>query len=210
MKSYNLLFISVILFVMGCENPIVTTPGTQGNNIVSGIYLTDEGGEIYSVWGNPSFPEKIEFEPEVMEGNGDEYVYNPRYFELHTPYPNPADGNMSISVSFPRIFEVKVWLETASLSINQSKISNGVYSPQGIQKFILYEDKIPKPGYYNFQLDKRTKCNGGELNQGFFRVFVQVDGKHTLWQDVYVGGVREEAPPALRNVISAYPCSPYQ
>jgi len=209
-KSYSLLFISAILFVMGCENPIVTTPGTQGNNIVTGIYVTDEGGEIYSVWGNPSSPEKIEFEPEVMEGNGDEYVYIQRYFEIYKPYPNPSHGDFIIGVSFPRIFDVKIWLETASLSINHSKMSNGVYSPQGIQKFVLYDGKIPKAGVHSFRLDKSTKCNGGELNQGFFRVFVQVDGKHTLWQDVYVGGVREEAPQALRNVSSAYPCSPNQ
>lgn len=215
MKFVYLILISSILVFSSCDNPFASTPGTQGNNIVTGIYMTGEEGSTYSVWGNPIVPEKIEFEPEVIDnpdednGHNEADVNSPSFFEMFPPYPNPADGNMSIGVTFPRRFDVKVWMETASLSINQSKQSNGLYRTDGIQKFVLFDEIISQAGHYTFNMSRNTKCFGGELNQGFFRVFVQIDGKHTLWQDIYIGGVREKAPPGLRKASSTFPCSDY-
>lgn len=210
MKFQFLFSTLLILFFSSCDNPFISTPGTQGNNIVTGIFVTGEEGSVYDVWGNPNPPERIEFEWEVVEDSNEEPdISEPVFFEMGKPYPNPADGNMSIRVRFPRSFDVKIWMETASLSINPTQLSNGVYGPYDFQRFVLFDEEIPASGDYTFSMNKKTKCFGGELNQGFFRVFVQVDGKHILWQDIYIGGVREKAPPALRNSPSTFPCSDY-
>jgi hypothetical protein len=209
--KYHFLFSTfLILFFSSCDNPFGTTPGTQGKNIVTGIYMTSVFNDRIGIWGNPNFPVGIEFEPEVVEDTTqEEQVSVPLFFRMETPYPNPADGNMYISVSFPKTFHVKVWMETASLNISQTESISGIYSPGTFQKYVLFDGKISTPGQYQFLMDKSTKCFGGELNQGFFRVFVQVDGKYTLWKDIYIGGFREKAPPAFRNFNGAYPCSDY-
>ena len=207
MKFHFLFSTLLILFFSNCDNPFVSTPGTQGKNIVKGIFVTGEDGSVYDVWGTPNPLESIEFEPDFFEDSNEEPdISGPVFFEMRKPYPNPADGNMSIRVRFPRRFDVKVWMETASLSINPTQLSNGVYGTNGFQRFVLFDEEIPAPGDYSFSMNKKTKCFGGELNQGFFRVF---DGKHILWQDIYIGGVREKAPPALRNSPSTFPCSDY-
>lgn len=196
----KLLYIFVVsFFIAACDNPIVVTPGTQGNNVVTGIEITSEFREIIYRWGSPNFPEPIRMEPEEQNNNeGEEVEAYPEYFRMAPPYPNPADGNMNIEFSLPRTSDVKIWMETAYLDVRNK---------EGFQSLVLFEQKDRIPGWHQVQMSEKSVCSGGRLEQGFFRVFIQVNQKHTLWRDIYIGGVREKAPTGLRNFMSTHICS---
>lgn len=187
----NKVLILGILFIslQACDNPVVLTPETAHKNIVTGMYWTAESGpEPMASWGNPQFPAAIKMPPESSENNSAEESPDlPEFLALHPPYPNPSDGNNFINVSIPRSSHVKLWIETAyfdhSGDIPFQRIN------QQFQKIPIYEGDA-QVGYHSFYPGLKSRCIGGELNDGFYRIFLHVNEEHLLWQDIYVAGCK--------------------
>jgi hypothetical protein len=199
-NSFVLYLGLIAAFLSACDNPFASTPGTQGKNIVTGVFITDEGGGIYSAWGNPKSG-GINVKSKDSEVSDEGEVEASSFFSLRPLYPNPADGNMMIQADFPRASTVKIWMETAYLSLQDAESND-------YQRFELYDIESVPQGTNVFLMTKKSTCSNGDLRQGFFRVFVQFEDQ-LLWQDIYIGGVREQAPPGLREFHSVHVCSDY-
>ena len=197
MKKLFYLSFSLLFFIT-CNNPIAVTPGTQVNNIVTGIYITRESSEVIAVWGNPSSAST------KSKSQDEEEEDSPASFGLSVPYPNPFISSKSIAFKIPNSSNVSLWLETAYLPDSESATPFQNVDPRKFQRIPVFENRKMTAGSHTvstFGTDLYSECLGGNLEVGFYRVFIQA-GSFLSWQDIYVAGVEIQAPSGLRDYIS--------
>lgn len=187
----------LFLIIQGCDNPAAITPGSQLPIITTGIVITNESSpETIAIWGNPSSPISYGIgEPQ----NTDPSEVLPITYELYTPYPNPSDGSQMLQFSLPSPAEVKIWAETAYLPISSSaNLPLGIdYSPPYQRVEIL--NGVVTAGHHVINLNLESKCRGGNMEQGFYRIFFLVHNKYLLYRDIYIQGDPRLTPSGLER-----------
>ena len=98
MKIFTFINIIILCLMFSCNesnnlevlrSPEIFTPR------VNGIVVTDEYGEIYSLWGDPQYPES----PKLYLGD---------------PYPNPTHLSIGIHYQIEEETLIKLWVSPAS------------------------------------------------------------------------------------------------
>lgn len=192
MKNIFLLLGFPLLFLIaGCDNPFAITPGIETENIVEGIYITSENGEILNKWGNPTQGRL------PVKGSS-----IPTQFGLSTPYPNPSISSFSVDFTLPTAAKVLMWIEAAHLP------DNGIILPferrieRPFRQVILVNQRM-SAGSYSFSTHGtsiHSQCIGGELEPGFYRLFITA-GSFGSYSDIYIAGEKGFAPPGLEQFI---------
>jgi hypothetical protein len=209
MKIKYLFYISCILYFLGCDNPFVSTPGTQGNNIVTGIYITSEGGELYSVWGNPRTSRIGTSKEKSIVFNDEEITSLPPNFELNIPYPNPFVASATVQFQIPVASLVNVWYETAYMPQSNTPLPNQSKIEREFRRVYLIKKQNMAAGVHTVQLatlinsDDEFDENGEHIPPGFYRVFFQA-GSFTAYHDIYIGGQGVTPPAGLRKYLYPY------
>ncbi|XWN37768.1 MAG: hypothetical protein ROO71_02345 [Balneola sp.] len=188
------------MFLCACDNPFATTPGTQGKNIVTGIYITSETSQLIDVWGNPrsyyNGAEKNK-DPDVSD---EEEVADPGFYSLEVPYPNPFVPSAMVQFQLPETAIVSIWYETAYLPESRFPLPNKNRTPRTFRKVFLIDEVQKNSGAHVVNLSTTIGENGEEINvpAGFYRVFMKA-GDFVAFHDVYVKGAKSEAPVGLRD-----------
>lgn len=192
MKNRLLILVLPLLFLLeGCDNPFAITPGIETENIVEGIFITSESGEILNKWGNPTqgtFP---------VKGSS-----IPTQFGLSTPYPNPSISSFSFDFSLPKAAKVLIWLETANLPNNGANLPFERRIERPFRQVILVNQRMSAGihTYSTFGTAIHSQCIGGELEPGFYRLFITA-GSFSFYSDIYIAGEKGFAPPGLEKFI---------
>lgn len=190
-KVLSILTLLLLLLQQGCDNSFVITPGIKQENIVSGIYITTEEGRTIDVWGNP----------EKAIGNTSNSVV-PSHFGLTTPYPNPSISSFSFDYSLPQATKVLIWLETAHLPENGTMLPFERRTEKPFKRVVLVNQRM-FAGVYSFSTfgtPIHSECIGGELEPGFYRLFIAA-GSFSSYADIYIAGEKGFAPPGLEKFI---------
>lgn len=184
-------WVFVLLLFLSCDNEVVFTPNSSFN-LTTGINITDETSpETIFEFGNPR-------EKKIVSIGNDQQI------EIFTPYPNPADGAFRLELRTPKPAQAKIWVETAYLSANGL---TSVEEERIFERLELFDSDLEIAGSYSFSLDIKTKCLEGNLEQGFFRVFVLVDNTYLLYTDIYITGYSNLTPPGLVSTApTIHPC----
>jgi len=198
-NSFVLYLGLIAVFLSACDNPFASTPGTQGKNIVTGIYITSEASELLGVWGNPSSYHngaKRSKDPEIT----DEEEHVPLYFSFEVPYPNPFLPTAMVQFQIPESVKVSIWYESAYLPDSESPLPNQNRTARPFKKVYVLEEVLKKAGAHVVTLSTRSGENGEEIlaPTGFYRVFMKA-GDFVAYHDIYVRGDRSEAPIGLRD-----------
>jgi len=205
-KFSHLFLIPIVLLLSGCDNPFAVTPGTQGKNIVTGIYVTSEWGELYSVWGNPKTSRTGTSKEKNIFSSDEEEVGAPVSFELNVPYPNPFIGSSTVQFRLPVASSVTLWYETAYLSQTENVLPNQSRVERRFRRVFLVKDSKKAAGTHSVQLgtllnnDNELDDNGERIAPGFYRVFIQA-GSFTAFHDIYIGGIGYKPPIGLEEYL---------
>lgn len=206
MKHSYLLFFSIVLFFSSCDNPFVTTPGTQGKNIVKGIYITSEALELIDIWGNPLSEENGVLKSKMNQNSDEELPFAPNSFELNVPYPNPFRGSATVQFQLPSASSVTLWYETAYFPDSGFPLPNQSRIENKFRRVYLIKDQNKTAGVHSVQLATLLNSkdefdeNGERVAPGFYRVFLRA-GSFTAFHDIYIGGEGVNPPPGLRNYL---------
>lgn len=206
MKYSYLLFFSIVLFFSNCDKPFATTPGTQGKNKVTGIYITSESLEIIGVWGNPSSDKNGIRKKKEVELSDEELPYAPNSFELNIPYPNPFAGSATVQFQLPVATSINLWYETAYLDQSDVPLPNQSKIERKFRKVYMIKDQNKPAGIHSVQLatllnnNDEFDENGERIAPGFYRVFLQA-GSFIAYHDIYIGGEGSNPPPGLKNYL---------
>lgn len=184
--SLFLIIVLISITTSSCDNATAVTPGTKGGNVVTGIFITSEiSPEPIAIWGNPRSSEELDIGTEPPEDENS--VYH-RYLELHPPYPIPANGNFIVVYTIPKTVKVDLWIETAYWPGEDALLPLHSHAQRPFQSVSLAEGEKLSPGTYSYNVGIKTKCTGGEMEAGFYRVYLRVDMKYLLWHDIYLAG----------------------
>jgi hypothetical protein len=134
---------------------------------VNGIVVTDEYGEIYSLWGDPQYPES----PKLYLGD---------------PYPNPTHLSIGIHYQIEEETLIKLWVSPASwlgeISQNNVQILNSNYLVAGGLAVKELLSRKLKVGKYHYQWDCRDN-DGNLVKNGFYRIYLQ-NNDDLIWKDI--------------------------
>lgn len=197
-----LLLLSFVLVFSACDNPFVSTPGTQVKNIVTGIYITNETGETVGVWGNPSSTIQAVGKRTNSDNADEELNELPQSFSMGVPYPNPFKYSARVRFSLPQATRVNLWYETAYLPETQNPLPNQS-SQRPFQRFYLVENFALNAGVHEVHFDTSLNEEGEDeerISPGFYRMYLQT-GSFVVTHDFYVIGERNQAPIGLRDYI---------
>ncbi len=185
----------LFLIIQGCDNPAAITPATRLQT--TGIRITSEiGPETIAIWGNPSSISSLDIGASPNTDSSQVYITK---LQLYTPYPNPSDGSQVLPFSLPRQVGVKIWAETAYLPISSSaNLPLGIdYSPP-YQRVDIF-DGVVSAGQISVNLNLKSKCRGGDMEKGFYRIFLLAENKYLLYQDIYIQGDSRLTPSGLEG-----------
>ncbi len=187
----------LFLIIQGCDNPAAITPGSQLPIITTGIVITNESSpETIAIWGNPSSISSLDIGASPNTDSSQVYITK---LQLYTPYPNPSDGSQILPFSLPSPAEVKIWAETAYLPISSSaNLPLGIdYSPP-YQRVEIF-DGVVSAGQISVNLNLKSKCRGGNMEQGFYRIFLLAENKYLFYRDIYIQGDPRLTPSGLEG-----------
>lgn len=206
MKFSYLLFFSIVFFFSSCDNPFITTPGTQGKNIVTGIYKTNTSGEVYEVWGTPSSQRGGNLKSKDPDVSDEEDVGIATFSSFEIPFPNPFIASTTVQFQIPVATTVSIWLETAYLPQSDYPLPNQNRVERIFRKIFLLKESKMSAGSFSFIFstllneDDEFDENGEQIAPGFYRVFIQA-GSHISFHDVYIGGKGVNPPPGLGDFL---------
>lgn len=211
----RLLYPLVVLaiFLHSCDNPAALTPGNQGDNIVTGIFITNETSpEALAVWGTPNqnFPDPLQVSSDSQNCQpveNEECFEAPITFFISTPYPNPSDGNITLEYGLPHATNVSVWVESATWVGENSTLPLQTKRP--FQVFVYLDNVAQTAGHFSLRMDINSVCSGGEAFPGFYRIFLRTNN-WLSWQDIYIYGPTGTNPPGLGDYgyFTAEGCDP--
>lgn len=192
MKLIYLYFILFTLVLLSCDHPFVVTPSTQGINTVTGMYITNENGEIYSVWRKPSVNENGG--TEKINGQEEEFEI-PSSMALFTPYPNPFVTSTTIRFQLPSANYVSIWLETAYLPQSVYPLPNQSQIEKPFKRYFLLGSRF-SAGKHSLILGTVLNEKGDRLPPGLYRIFFNA-GNFTAYHDIYIPGEGISTPIGL-------------
>ena len=207
MKNRLLILVLPLLFLLeGCDNPFAITPGTQGENIVTGIYKTNTSGEVYEVWGTPSSQRDGNLKSKDPDVSDEEDVGIPAFFSFEIPYPNPFVASTTVQFQLPAATTVSIWLETAYLPQSDYPLPNQNRVERSFRKIFLLKESRMAAGSFSvifstlLNEDDEFDENGEQIAPGFYRVFIQA-GSQITFHDIYIGGKGVNPPPGLGDFL---------
>lgn len=194
------------VFLCACDNPFATTPGTQGKNIVTGIYITSETSQLIDVWGNPSSYHNGAEKNKDPDVSDEEEAADPLFYTLEVPYPNPFRGSATVQFQLPSASSVTLWYETAYFPDSGFPLPNQSRIENKFRRVYLIKDQNKTAGVHSIQLATLLNSkdefdeNGERVAPGFYRVFLRA-GSFTAFHDIYIGGEGVNPPPGLRDYL---------
>jgi len=217
----RILFIPfLILTTLYCSSPTENT-GTINPNIpppiITGIYITNDGGHLLGTWGNPSG--QIRLSPILSSLNQDSLkVFSlkktygtmgiedtiPKLDIFSLPYPNPFRKHCTLAYIIPEASVVSIWIAPAK-NINgitdNSLISGAFVKPENWIKSLIKKREL-YPGEYRITFEM-VDYDERELPSGFYRVYFKIN-ESLFWRDIWHFQHPDELPKELRIFAGNY------
>lgn len=199
MKNVSILLIIMVFIGCKSDSDKLVSPITAAN-IVKGIKITDESNAELGSWGYTDvYPDCIKEENPDTSWN---IILN--QYCLDWPYPNPANGSVSINFRLAKKSEIKMYITKALgpnelISYSQSNLNASYFSQYNSIVTVLIEREF-SVGHYVVNWNARD-ADGNLVTGGFYRVYLEINNM-SLWRDILIAWSESDLPPGFPPLVN--------